>query len=123
MPISDRLRQLAYHAGSQSNLAKKAGLRSQVISRIINKGAGIHSDTILAIAKAYPDLNLEWFITGEGPMWKPKSSISSEAPKSDKEKEGLKDEIIALQRTQLNLLKRAIREKAPELGADLNLEE
>ncbi|MBK5721855.1 hypothetical protein JGH11_13325 [Dysgonomonas sp. Marseille-P4677] len=36
----------------------------------LDKKSGITGDTIFKISKAYPDLNLEWLITGEGEMMK-----------------------------------------------------
>lgn len=41
----------------------------------LDKKSGITGDTILKIYKAYPDINLEWLITGEGDMMK--SSVFS----------------------------------------------
>lgn len=123
MSISERLKALADFEGSQTNLAKKTGLTTQVISRTINKGAGIHSDTIIAIAEAYPNLSMEWFVTGKGEMWKADEPTVRETPMTDAEKELLKDEVIALQKARINELTRAILEKAPELGRYLRLEE
>lgn len=123
MSISERLKELADFEGSQTNLAKKTGLKSQVISRIINQGSGIHSDTLIAIAESYPNLSMEWFITGKGEMWKPDVPAVRETPMTDQEKDAMKDEMIGLLKFQVNTMKKAILEKAPELAKYLNIDE
>lgn len=122
MSIAERLKALADFEGSQTNLAKKTGLTTQVISRTINKGAGIHSDTMIAVAEAYPNLNLEWFITGKGEMWKSDISEKREEPLTEDEKDALKDEIIALQKTRIKQLEQEIKDKNPELAKRLGIE-
>ncbi len=49
--------------------------RTGISNGTLDKKSGITGDTILKIHKAYPDINLEWLITGEGEMVK--SSIFS----------------------------------------------
>lgn len=101
-----------------------------MISRIINRGSGIHSDTLIAIAESYPNLSMEWFITGKGEMWKPDVPSVRETPMTDQEKDAMKDEMIELLKFQVNTMKKAILEKkkailekAPELAKYLNIDE
>lgn len=126
MSYSERIKQLVEFEGSQAKFSKKVGLSPQSINRIINQGSGVNGDTILAIAQSYPKLSMEWFITGEGEMWK---ASEDEIPESsgrsidDSEKEEMMREMIELQKSQINMLKQAILEKAPELGKWLKLDE
>ena len=126
MSYSERIKQLVEFEGSQAKFSKKVGLSPQSINRIINQGSGVNGDTILAIAEAYPKLSIEWFVTGEGKMWK---AHVGEIPESredriiDSEKEEMMREMIELQKARIKELTRTILEKAPELAKYLDIEE
>lgn len=122
MSYSERIKILADIEGSQAKFSKKVGISPQSINKIISRGSGVNGETILAIAEAYPNLNIEWFVTGKGEMWKSDMSANRETPMTDDEKETLKDQIIALQKSEIQNLKRAILEKAPELAEYLNID-
>lgn len=118
MSIAQRLNQLAEYEGSQAKLARKAGIKSQVISRIINKNTGVRSDTLEMLANAYPNLNLRWLVTGSGEMWNKKKEGTPISKEPDPQ-EKLKDEIITLQRDQLSMLKETVKNQAPDLAKRL----
>ena len=42
-------------------------------STVYNLNKGVRSDKLASVAKAFPDLNLDWLITGEGEMFKSES--------------------------------------------------
>jgi DNA-binding Xre family transcriptional regulator len=69
MSISERVKLLCEHAGSQVKLSAKTGVTNATISKIVSKGGNARSDTLEAILKAYPNLSARWLLTGEGPMW------------------------------------------------------
>jgi hypothetical protein len=54
-------------------------------------GKGRPNNNILAIRKAYPELNIDWFLTGEGEMLLPKQKLSPIG--SDPEKDELKKQL------------------------------
>ena len=128
MSYHQRIKELINYEGSQVKFCEKTGLNPKTISKVVSTGSGVNGATIEAIALAYADfLNLEWFITGKGEMWKegvtPDPDAFNDRPDlPDPEKEALKDEIIALQKAQIQNLKRAILDKAPELAKYLNIE-
>lgn len=51
-------------------LEKKIKASKGVLSRAINKNTDIQAKWIKGIAENYPQYNIEWLITGEGPMLK-----------------------------------------------------
>lgn len=55
---------------SQSQLADRLGVAKASISHIIAGRNKPGFDLILALSRQFPDLNLEWLITGSGKMYK-----------------------------------------------------
>ena len=124
MSVSERIKELCEFEGSQISFAKKTGIQSQTISKIIARGSEIRSDNILAIAEAYPNLSMQWFITGKGAMWMDEDTgqVVRSNPMSDEEKELLKDEIIALQKARIKQLEQEIKVRNPEIAKRLGIE-
>lgn len=54
-----------FAAGNQTKAAKKMNVTPQSLSRIIGGGSP-HGDTLAAILRAYPRVNPDWLLTGEG---------------------------------------------------------
>ena len=127
MSIAERIKVLAKFEGNQTKLAKKINSTSQSISKTISENRGVRTDTLEAIAKAYPQLNMRWFITGEGD-----SGLDEEVPEvpvEDPEKELLKEELLGVYKAQnkmleekVKMLEREIREQAPDLAVRLEIE-
>jgi transcriptional regulator with XRE-family HTH domain len=112
---------------SQEELSSLSGVSKQTISNIIKGKNAPSGEVIIKIAKEYPDLNLNWLMTGKGAM--KNSEDPEELPKvgSDEEnlkvllrlkenmnlslKEHLKDlkETIKLQKEMIDLLKQQIK--------------
>lgn len=60
---------------SDRKFAETTGLPQTTISSLFKRGNEPNTSIVLAIVKAYPNLNTEWLITGEGSMFKdPKHS-------------------------------------------------
>ena len=72
MLLSERLSQLVAHYGiNLTEFSKKLGLNNSVtISKIINQNRKPSSKTIGRIIKAYPEINYDWLINGNGEMLK-----------------------------------------------------
>ena len=90
--MKKRLYQLAeYLKISVRNLEVSSGLQRGNISNISENGT-IGSDKLSKIYAAFPQVNLEWLITGEGEMLK-----SKHHKKKDKSKKKNKKQIVGLQ--------------------------
>lgn len=122
MSISERINVLCELEGSQRKFSEKTGIAQPTISRMVLRQANVRSDNIIAIVEAYPNLNVEWFITGEGEMWKSDKPEKREEPLTEAEKESLKDEIIALQKARIKQLEQEIKVRNPEIAKRLGIE-
>jgi|26BtaG_2_1085354.scaffolds.fasta_scaffold00130_16 hypothetical protein len=73
MTITERLKIYIDEMGLNDNqLTVAANLSVGLIGRAIKNNSGLNSDTIEKILSAYPDLNPNWLIMGEGSMTKNK---------------------------------------------------
>ncbi|MGD2035091.1 MAG: hypothetical protein PVF73_08560 [Bacteroidales bacterium] len=69
--IIDRLEQFMDSKGINNNrMTVQAGLSIGLIGSARKKKAGLHSDNVEKILKAYPELNPGWLITGRGSMFR-----------------------------------------------------
>lgn len=130
MSLGQRLMFLVKYEGRQISLANKINTTSQTISQAIKTDGRLRSDTLEAIAKAYPELNMRWFLTGEG-----ESGLEMDVPgqlrvvrEEDPEKEELKEELLGMYKGKVEMLEREIRmlkkivkEDAPELAKKLEI--
>lgn len=60
--------------GGQNKFEAYIGLSTGYISNMKKNNGGISSDVILKLKNKFSDLNLDWLITGEGPMFKSEAS-------------------------------------------------
>lgn len=75
MDIKGRLKQIRDYAGmGQTNFEKHTGISIGYFNKL--KGS-IGSDTILKIVDKYPEINIDWLITGKGEMLKDNNPMSS----------------------------------------------
>lgn len=106
MNIKDRLlKYIEYKEISKLDFTKKANL----VQGFFNKGQGFNVIYLKNILNAFPDLNLEWLITGKGEMIK-KSSPEVEQIKEMQEKLKLYEELIASLKETNELLKKQLAE-------------
>ena len=122
MSVAERLKLLADFEGNRTKLAGKINATSQSISQTIKQNSGLRTDTLDAIARAYPLLNMRWFITGEG-----ESGLDLELPatviqEDDPEKEVLKDELLTMYKDKVKMLEREIKTHCVELAKRLELD-
>lgn len=67
--IGDRLTVFIDHLNiSTRAFEMKAGLSNGLIGKVISKNATLGSDKVLKILYAFPELNLEWLMTGKGEL-------------------------------------------------------
>ena len=122
MSVAERLSFLVKFEGNQTKLAIKINSTAQSISQTIKQDGRLRSDTIEAIAKAYPELNMRWFITGYG-----KSGLDGDTPtigeqEDDQEKELLKEELLSVYKqriTDLESLSKIHKHRVEELEREI----
>ena len=116
----DRLMQFIKYSGlSARQFDLSIGASNGYTLRMSKNRASIGSDVIENILKTYPDLNVAWLLTGEGPMLK--SQMEEEildfdklSPEKQKEIEQIIE--IKIKERQREELKDLLREVADEMG-------
>lgn len=79
--IKNRLKAIISEKGHTVNsFSKETGLSQRTLSRQINEGTSVGYDVISIIAKKYPDISLNWLITGEGSMIKDSNMLRIHNP-------------------------------------------
>ena len=69
MTLSERIREIANHEHmSIRALEKSIGASDGVIAKSLRSGTDISSKWLLSIVEKFPRYNLNWLMTGEGPM-------------------------------------------------------
>lgn len=76
MGITNRIKQFADYQGiSMRKFCESIGIANGAFTKVKSIG----SETLLKIYSAYPNVSLEWLITGEGSMFKTKQNVASNA--------------------------------------------
>lgn len=71
MTVKERILQLADDKGlSKQAFLKKAGIRRGLLDGDKIQ-QGVSDRQLVAILMAFPDVNIEWLLTGDGQMYKP----------------------------------------------------
>lgn len=69
--VVDRIKSIIdFYDLNQSSFAKEIGVSPMTISSLLSRKTDPSFATILAICSRYNNINLEWLITGDGPMFK-----------------------------------------------------
>ena len=63
--------------GGQNKFEAYTGISTGYISNMNKNSGGISSDVMLKLKDKFPDLNLNWLITGEGEMLKSEASTKT----------------------------------------------
>ncbi|MDH6354679.1 hypothetical protein M2132_001008 [Dysgonomonas sp. PH5-45] len=98
--------------GGRTNFERTVGISEGYITNALKKKASIGTEVISKIGVAYPELNVNWLLTGEGQMLKTKDNNRSEQAieKYIQEIEALKirindlEKIIETQDTLISML-------------------
>jgi len=126
MTVSTRLKILVDFEGSQAAFCRKTGIRTSTLATVISKGTGLRSGTIEDIARAYPNLNLNWLMAGKGTMWLDEVNPDPEAiTQADLGEEGEGPgwaRLVQLQEQRIKTLEREIKRDNPELAKELGIE-
>ncbi len=88
-----------------NQITVKAGLSIGLIGKLLNGGKGLSIEQLEKVLYAYPDLNVDWLITGRGEMISQRVVHSTE--KNNDERPTLRD-IITDQRKEISSLNREI---------------
>ena len=116
----DRLMQFIKYAGlSARQFDLSIGASNGYTLRMSKNRASIGSDVIENILRTYPDLNVVWLLTGEGPMLKSQQDdeildFDKLSPEKKKEIEQIIE--IKIKERQREELKNLLREVADEIG-------
>lgn len=120
--IAQRLKILAKYEGKQVILAEKINLSPQAISKTIAEDRMLRSDTLENIARAYPELNMRWFLTGEGESGLDRKGKPLSEQKDDLTKElELKTKVIGLLEGEIRYLKFLVKRHCKELAERFEL--
>lgn len=63
-------------ATDQKEIAKKIGKHEVSVSRMVNGVIDPSFDTLVALKKSYPMININYLVSGEGPMFLSNSEMS-----------------------------------------------
>lgn len=137
MFVIQAIRILVDFEKSQTKFAKKTNISRSTISTIIAKedSDGVSLKNIMAVINAYEDLNVRWFMTGEGPMWIEDLSRGSggseyydededdmeEKYESLKEKLELMEDLLKVTKQRVMVLEGALKEENPEVAKKLGV--
>lgn len=81
MCIIERIYQLIdYKKDSVYKISKEIGVSNGYFSKTKAKNGSVGGDIIEKIVNYYTDVNVEWLITGEGPMLKEKQAPQANTP-------------------------------------------
>jgi len=120
----DRLMQFIKYSGlSARQFDLSIGASNGYTLRMSKNRASIGSDVIENILRTYPDLNVVWLLTGEGPMLKSQQEdeildFDNLSPEKQKEIEQIIE--IKIKERQREELKVLLREVADEIGKQGN---
>lgn len=120
----DRLMQFIKYSGlSARQFDLSIGASNGYTLRMSKNRASIGSDVIENILRTYPDLNVVWLLTGEGPMLKSQQEdeildFDKLSPEKQKEIEQIIE--IKIKERQREELKVLLREVADEIGKQGN---
>ena len=95
-----RIKQIIEKSGlSDAALSKKVGVLQMTLWRQVNGTRKLSLETVAAIANAYPEIDCNWLLRGEGPMY-------IETDKNDERLNNLIDVISMQQETIRNLMEK-----------------
>ena len=81
--VKSRLKEVLNVKGDTINgLSKRHKFSQRTLNRQVNDTTAIGYDVLSLFAEAYPDLNMDWVVTGEGEMFKLDKSVSIFLPEN-----------------------------------------
>lgn len=76
--MKERIRQIMEHAGlSQQDYASKLGISPASLSSIYNGRTNPTNNHVQAVHRAFPDVNINWLLFGEGGMFNEAGAMAS----------------------------------------------
>ncbi len=127
MTVRERFIQLLEAANyTQTDFATTSGYSRDAVTNFINGRTKLpKADFFQAVKKAFPALNLDWLITGQGDMWEGpppeelKNLTPPEQPAPNQEQQLFNRLLIQ----KLEEVARILKEKDPQAYRELGLEE
>lgn len=109
--------------GGRNVFEEAIGKKPGYLTVALKRESSIGSDVLETLSKIFPDLNLEWLLTGEGSMLKSELQHTASLSPPQKEEDPLfggpeieaKDDIIKRQESQIEFLKEVISIKEREI--------
>ncbi len=81
--VKSRLKEVLNVKGDTINgLSKRYEFSQRTLNRQVNGTTAVGYDVLSLFAEAYPDLNMDWVVTGEGGMFKLDKSVSTFLPEN-----------------------------------------
>ncbi len=69
MTAAERTKHFLDHIGlTEREFNRRTGFSNGLLSGAVKKGRALGSDKLESILRAFPELDPEWLLTGEGPM-------------------------------------------------------
>ncbi|HAN19659.1 MAG: hypothetical protein A2X13_14535 [Bacteroidetes bacterium GWC2_33_15] len=96
-----------YKKLSQKDFAEGLGVTRQTISNIENDKNTASWDFMYKVLNKFPEINVKWFVLGEGEMLECENNIASE-PAARYGKEDLKEKLISTLERENELLRQEI---------------
>lgn len=97
---------LKYKGLKQSLLQKEIGLGNAYFSTTLKRNSAIGSDVIEKISYSYPDLSIDWLITGKGEMLKGEDAAISEKLRECEETKKVLEKILIEKTNEVERLKK-----------------
>lgn len=82
MVVENAKKFIDYKGISIAEFERSIGMSNNSFRKSLNNGGNIGSDKLENILRIYPEINISWLLTGEGPMLKETSCIEKEVPAS-----------------------------------------
>ena len=95
MSIGKRLREYIYERKlSQEEFSSLTNISKQTVNNIVMDRTAPSGDVLVKIANEYKDLNLNWLVTGNGPIFNSAGSNSKSTPSPNNVTKGNFDIIV-----------------------------
>lgn len=79
--MNERLKQIIeYYGITPHRFSKEVGLSEGTIRKVLSENTSLKSENLQKMSQTFPDINLDWLITGRGSMFLNETKHFSNAP-------------------------------------------
>lgn len=108
--LGERIKQFVdYKEISLNQLADAVGASNSYFNKVVKLNTSVGAERVEKILRAFPELNAEWLITGEGSMLKSRQQEMI----NEQEITQLRAEVIELQSKLINCLENQLYKESP----------